>query len=309
MNKFIMLVGLPGSGKSTWIKENKYIYNIDIIHSSDNIREELGDINDQSKNTEVFNILHYRIKRDLEKELNVCMDATNISRKHRADILRKISYINCDKICIIMATKYVDCIFNDQKRNRKVGEEVITRMMSNFEIPFKEEGWTEIKIISPYTNGDKTYLDKIFKSMQNFNQMSPYHTQMLGDHCKFVAHQFNSYGGFQLGAMLHDIGKLKSQTFDNNGIAHYYNHSNIGCYELLTHYNDVNKCLEEFINIDTFLDCLFLVNYHMFPMNWNTDKAKEKWKNIFGEYYYDLLLTFNKCDKMRPDDKNKSSEL
>lgn len=44
MVEFIMLVGLPGSGKSTYaekLKEKGYI-----IHSSDAIREELtGDIN------------------------------------------------------------------------------------------------------------------------------------------------------------------------------------------------------------------------------------------------------------------------
>ena len=60
---------------------------------------------------------------------------------------------------------------------------------------------------------------------------------------------------------------------------------------------------------DEILDILFLVNYHMLPMNWNTDKAKEKWRNIFGDYRYQLLADFNKCDKMRPDDKNKLSEL
>ena len=47
----------------------------------------------------------------------------------------------------------------------------------------------------------------------------------------------------------------------------------------------------------------------MLPMNWNTDKAREKWRNIFGDYRYQLLVDFNKCDKMRPDDKNKLSEL
>ena len=37
----------------------------------------------------------------------------------------------------------------------------------------------------------------------------------------------------------------------------------------------------------------------MLPMNWNTDKAKEKWRNIFGDYRYQLLIDFNKCDKIR----------
>ena len=61
---FTMLVGIPGSGKSTWAENNKDIVN-EVIQSSDELRKELGDINDQSKNEEVFNILHKRIKEDL----------------------------------------------------------------------------------------------------------------------------------------------------------------------------------------------------------------------------------------------------
>ena len=48
MANMIMMCGLPGSGKSTYaekLEEEGYI-----IHSSDKIREELGDVNDQSKN-------------------------------------------------------------------------------------------------------------------------------------------------------------------------------------------------------------------------------------------------------------------
>jgi predicted kinase len=44
MNKpiFTMLVGLPGSSKSTWAENNKETLNM-IIHSSDEIRAELLD--------------------------------------------------------------------------------------------------------------------------------------------------------------------------------------------------------------------------------------------------------------------------
>ena len=61
-----MMVGLPGSGKSTATEYFAKVYNAN-IHSSDDIREEIfGDVNDQEHNKEVFEILHKRIKEDIE---------------------------------------------------------------------------------------------------------------------------------------------------------------------------------------------------------------------------------------------------
>ena len=57
---FIMVVGLPGSGKSTFIEDFIDEDNAH-IHSSDSIRKELlGDVNDQTSNSLVFETLHNR---------------------------------------------------------------------------------------------------------------------------------------------------------------------------------------------------------------------------------------------------------
>lgn len=66
-----MMVGLPGSGKSTYTKELSKDLDA-IICSSDTIRKELcGDINSQDKNEEVFKILHNRIKENLKNGKSV----------------------------------------------------------------------------------------------------------------------------------------------------------------------------------------------------------------------------------------------
>ena len=63
MSIFYMMVGLPASGKST--VANSLGGNV-IVRSSDELRDKLlGDINDMSNNSGVFDILHSLVKSDL----------------------------------------------------------------------------------------------------------------------------------------------------------------------------------------------------------------------------------------------------
>lgn len=124
----------------------------------------------------------------------------------------------------------------------------------------------------------------------------------LGTHCRFTEKKFSMMNGYiyteyPFAASIHDIGKLFTQKFDEYSVAHYYQHENVGAYFLLSNAENIknyfNYSDKELLNI------LFLVNYHMMPMNWDSDKAKQKWKKRFGEYKYKLLLDFNECDKAR----------
>ena len=142
----IMPVGLPGSGKSTWAEKNKDELNA-VIHSSDAIRAEFGDVNDQSKNTDVFQILHSRIKEDLMAGKNVIYDATNLVKKRRVAFLDEVGNIPCKKVCVLFATPYDMCLARNLSRDRHVPEDVIERMYQNFQIPTIHEGWDDIQII------------------------------------------------------------------------------------------------------------------------------------------------------------------
>ena len=89
MLEFIMLVGLPASGKSAYAKGLKKGYH---IHSSDEIRKELtGDEKTQVVNEKVFQVLHKRIKSDLEQGISCIYDATNMSMKRRISFLKEIN--------------------------------------------------------------------------------------------------------------------------------------------------------------------------------------------------------------------------
>lgn len=66
MNKLFMMIGIPASGKSTIAKEISKSEDA-IIVSSDDIRKEFGNINDQSQNVKVFEEAERRSKQNILK--------------------------------------------------------------------------------------------------------------------------------------------------------------------------------------------------------------------------------------------------
>jgi predicted kinase len=153
MIEFIMMVGLPASGKSTMAKILAEEYDAN-IHSSDAIRAELsGDINNQTINDLVFKTLHNRVKEDLLNGKSCVYDACNISYKRRVAFIKELKNIPCEKICVLMATPYTASITNNANRDRVVPETVIKRMYCNLQVPHYFEGWDGIKIC--HNNTDK----------------------------------------------------------------------------------------------------------------------------------------------------------
>lgn len=303
--KLFIMIGLSAAGKSTIAKELAKGYEA-VIVSSDSIRKEIcGNVSDQSKNEEVFKLFHKRIRKYLHEKRNVIADATNITMKSRRAIINNVKKMDIEIIAYIVPKKIEDCIKDNVEREYIVQEEVIYKQMKRFQIPFLEEGFD--KIIVHDFNYDlryKLYPLEIIEKMTGFDQKNPHHNMYLEDHCDFtynkfsdLAHPYDVYkSGFLLGAKIHDFGKLYTQTIDENGIAHYFGHENVGSYCVLT---TLYNPFEEY-NTDVFLlDCCFLINYHMMPFNWNTEKTKNKWKNIFGEEKYNMLLKFHECDKAR----------
>lgn len=306
--KLTILIGISASGKSTYAKQLVDKENC-IIVSSDGIRQEIceGGVPDQSKNEEVFQLFHKRIRENLKDGKDVIADATSITLKSRRAIFNAVRGIDCNITGIIIVKSIEECLKDNKDSNREypVPEEVIHRQVRKFQIPFKEEGFDTIEIYTTmkpnYSKDVVTY--RMLEEMKNFDQKNPHHSQTLDEHCEYVHRLFTTKYNYpfkyRLGARFHDCGKLYTQTFDENGVAHYLGHENIGTYLLLQESHSL--IINRQILANEILDTLFLVNYHMFPMNWNTDKAKEKWKKIFGDYKYQLLVDFNKCDKARPD--------
>lgn len=79
--ELILICGLSGSGKSTISKELAEKHNA-IILSTDAIREEIyGNLECQDNPEKIFGILRYRIRKNLENNRNIIVDATNLTVK------------------------------------------------------------------------------------------------------------------------------------------------------------------------------------------------------------------------------------
>ena len=305
---FMMLVGLPGSSKSTWASNNKEKLNM-VVHSSDSIREEFGDVNDQSKNDFIFQTLHSRVKEDLLNGNNVCYDATSLSRKKRVHFINnELRNIPCKKVCVLFATPYVQCLANNFARERQVPEGVIARMIKSFEVPCKQEGWDDIQIVWWDYKGMLGFEYDIFSDLLKWSEIShdnPNHTLNIGDH------MFNAYNHYMKSVdymdrnniladaiLLHDCGKPDVKSFydsKNNPseTAHYYSHESVSSYKSLFYLREMGYTDEEILYGS------LLVGLHMKPfLSWRqSEKAKEKDKRLYGDDIVSAIETIHLCDR------------
>lgn len=135
-----VMVGLPGSGKSTYAKT----LGCPIV-SSDAVRAELyGNESIQGSAHEVFNIVHKRINDYLREGKSCVYDATNLSIKNRNPWP---NIPECRKVAIVVDTPYAQCLERNATRKRKVPENVIARMAKKFQMPTAKEGFDEVLIV------------------------------------------------------------------------------------------------------------------------------------------------------------------
>ena len=312
-----IMCGLPASGKTTEAKKIVAEDGAEYV-SSDEIRKELyGDESCQSDNQKVFEHYYKRMNQYLSEGKDVVIDSTNVTLKSRKRILSECK-VDCIKLVYIINTPIEICYENDLKRERHVGKEVIDKFWKNFQCPQSFEGFDSIVIIqnNHEKKFDKDFFEETIKKMNDFDQKNPHHKFTLGEHClitkKLLEKMIDNTDSFYekrlfftekvkksvcYAALIHDVGKMFSQSFDKDGVAHYYNHANIGTYYLVSHMSEFLDSIDK--------DCfqyvsyvLFLVNYHMLAHEIHTEKAINKYKNLFGEDLFNLLMKFQKCDSL-----------
>lgn len=295
-----MLCGLPASGKSALAEELEKSIGA-VTFSSDKLREEMfGDVNEQSKNDELFQELHKRIKDCLKSGKNATYDACNISSKRRRAFLQELNKIDCEKCCIVMATPYEQCLENNAARDRKVPVEVIDRMYRHWNTPAMFEKWDNIKVVYWEGSEKSRDIDEWLQAHMNYDQHNPHHTLTLGEHCAAVGNQFKEGSLLRYVGYLHDVGKPRVMSFTNSkgeptDSAHYYGHENAGAYDALFFDYGVGgaECSP--------LDVSLLINLHMRPYYWEKDGGNEKLRNkyekLWGNGVFILVKMLHEADK------------
>lgn len=306
MPQLIIMSGLQGSGKSTYASALHESMPNSVLLSSDDLREKVS-----SNNKLVFEILYRMMNSALENGQDVIFDATNIKLKDRNAIYRAIE-INPDELeleIVLMATPYEECLRRVDARNRSGGHyvplNVLEEYYHNFEVPVLDEpqrilgkSLDKISVVPLKKEFNPDKYAKVKAKMDKFNQNNPMHTSTLGEHCNEVMEHYAHYKDDKLHkqfALLHDYGKLFTQSFDEQGRAHYYSHDSVGAYQLLTEDSD----LIDLENQQDFLGMIALVNYHMLPFAWTSPKANKKWTEILGQDMYKDLIEFNVSDQVR----------
>lgn len=144
-----VMVGAPGSGKSTWIEKNLPDA---VVVSSDKKREELfNDVNWQGDNLQVFQKCHADIDKALEMGKKVAFDATNtkFSYRHAAVQIALNHYAHTTIIYFDLPVEVM--LSRNKQRTRQVPTSIITRFSNDLEVPLKSEA-QELKAISLNTD-------------------------------------------------------------------------------------------------------------------------------------------------------------
>jgi predicted kinase len=149
MSKLIMMMGVAGAGKSTWIKQN---YPDVVPVSRDAIRFEIldekgGEYFDHE--TEVFNSFIHQIIGSLVADEVTIADATHLNRKARLKVLSRVRKY-ADEVEVVWLKVSLETAMrqNAMRTGRsRVPNDVIKNMYYSIERPEDNEGINKLTIV------------------------------------------------------------------------------------------------------------------------------------------------------------------
>ena len=143
--RIVVLVGLPGSGKSTYLER----LGVTAL-SSDAIRLLLADdVTDQTIHDRVFATLRYLIEQRLAVGRPVTyVDATHLTPAERLPYIKLAQAHGCRIEAIFLDVPLEICLARNRARTRVVPEAAMRLMAAKLEPPAIEEGFDRVTVVA-----------------------------------------------------------------------------------------------------------------------------------------------------------------
>lgn len=308
-----MIVGLPRSGKTTFIEEMKkqmrkrgetYVY----VNAGDNFA---------MHNVEVARKdVYWEVNVGLEMGADyIILDGGFTSRKERRLFLKEFEGETI--IANIMAVSYEDCIRNCEGWSEMEVE--VNKAYKGIHIPLLAEGFNNV-IYHTNTHelvvqNTRTYIEQLKEGLsfedfvkyhpfkrwiRDYDQNNPYHRHTLDKHMYnvysdiFYNEDLFDYTKFilMIAAAFHDIGKIHTREDKTPEHSTYYGHENVSAYEAVRVLARVGLPKEATDDIITVIS-----NHMRFKVS-KSEKVSisTKIKKELGEARFKLLEIFNKAD-------------
>ena len=149
-----MGMGIPGSGKTTYLKPLAERYGFTYV-SPDEIRMELtGDAADQSHDEDVWMLARARIAQALEGNGSVVMDATFSRARYRKEFVDFLREAGAHMVIGIFANVSLEVAYErNQTRDRTVPTDVLHRMHTALvkEPPSLEDGFDALFTLDEFS--------------------------------------------------------------------------------------------------------------------------------------------------------------